>query len=82
MLVDEGGEVSLSGAVRPVAYAAARLKEAAKLGFTAAFAPESGRDEPADPALRLTPIAALADLVAHIAARGEPRERRDHRIAK
>ena len=36
------GEVSLSGAVRPVAQAAARLKEAAKLGFTRAFAPEAG----------------------------------------
>jgi DNA repair protein RadA/Sms len=70
------GEVSLSGAVRPVAYAAARLKEAAKLGFTAAFVPESGRDEPADPALRITPIPALADLVATIAARRDPQERR------
>ncbi len=33
------GEVGLSGAVRPVAHAAARLKEAAKLGFTRAVAP-------------------------------------------
>ena len=32
------GEVSLSGAIRPVAQAPARLKEAAKLGFTRAFA--------------------------------------------
>jgi DNA repair protein RadA/Sms len=66
------GEVSLSGAVRPVAYAAARLKEAAKLGFRAAFVPEAGRDEPADPTLRVTPVSALADLVAGIAARGTP----------
>src|SRR5215216_5966421 len=35
------GEVSLSGAVRPVAQTAARLKEAAKLGFTRAFAPDA-----------------------------------------
>src|SRR3954468_6344763 len=35
------GEVSLSGAIRPVAQAAARMKEAAKLGFTRAFAPEA-----------------------------------------
>ncbi|MBX6426925.1 MAG: DNA repair protein RadA [Variibacter sp.] len=76
------GEVSLSGAVRPVAAAAARLKEAAKLGFTAAFAPESGRDEPPDPALRVTPVAALADLVAAIAARAAPNARRDLRIAR
>ncbi len=33
------GEVGLSGAVRPVAHAGARLREAAKLGFTAAVAP-------------------------------------------
>ena len=35
------GEVGLSGAVRPVAHAPARLKEAAKLGFEAAVAPRS-----------------------------------------
>jgi DNA repair protein RadA/Sms len=33
------GEIGLSGAVRPVAQAEARLKEAGKLGFSAAFAP-------------------------------------------
>ncbi len=33
------GEISLSGALRPVAQAEARLREAAKLGFTAAYAP-------------------------------------------
>src|SRR5712691_5260789 len=33
------GEISLSGAVRPVAQTAARLKEAAKLGFARALAP-------------------------------------------
>ena len=38
------GEVSLSGAVRPVAQAAARLKEAAKLGFTRAVVPEAARE--------------------------------------
>ena len=39
------GEVSLSGAIRPVAQAAARLKEAAKLGFTRAVVPEAARAE-------------------------------------
>ena len=34
------GEVGLSGAVRPVAHAQARLKEAAKLGFSGAVAPK------------------------------------------
>src|SRR5712691_9055134 len=33
------GEIGLSGRVRPVAHAEARLKEAAKLGFTAAWVP-------------------------------------------
>ena len=34
------GELSLSGALRPVAQAENRLKEAQKLGFEAAIAPE------------------------------------------
>jgi DNA repair protein RadA/Sms len=33
------GEISLSGALRPTAQAEARLREAAKLGFTAAYLP-------------------------------------------
>jgi len=40
------GEISLSGAVRPVAQSSARLKEAAKLGFGRAVLPESARGEP------------------------------------
>ena len=35
------GEIGLSGEVRPVAQSAARLKEAAKLGFSQAIAPRS-----------------------------------------
>jgi DNA repair protein RadA/Sms len=35
------GEIGLSGEVRPVAQAAARLKESAKLGFTHAIVPRS-----------------------------------------
>jgi DNA repair protein RadA/Sms len=63
------GEVSLSGAVRPVAQAGSRLKEAAKLGFTGAVVPESAR-ETGDPGLRTTEIGNLATLVADIAAQG------------
>src|SRR6202171_4827633 len=37
------GEVSLSRAIRPVAQSAARLKEAAKLGFARAVVPKSAR---------------------------------------
>jgi DNA repair protein RadA/Sms len=39
------GEVSLTGAVRAVPQAAARLKEAGKLGFARAVIPESSRTE-------------------------------------
>ncbi|MEK6205907.1 MAG: DNA repair protein RadA, partial [Amylibacter sp.] len=33
------GEISLSGALRPISQADNRLKEAKKLGFSAAYAP-------------------------------------------
>jgi len=64
------GEVSLSGAIRPVAQAASRMKEAAKLGFTGAIVPEAGRAEPGDPGLKAHEIGSLATLVAEIAANG------------
>jgi len=64
------GEVSLSGAIRPVAQAAARLKEAAKLGFTCAVVPEAARSEAGEPALKISDVANLTNLVADIAARG------------
>jgi len=67
------GEVSLSGAVRPVAQAAARLKEAAKLGFARAVVPESARAEAGDPGLKISDIGSLTSLVADIAALGKPR---------
>ena len=60
------GEVSLSGAVRPVAQSAVRLKEADKLGFTSAFGPKAGKAE--------TPknmqVKQIDDLAALIAALG------------
>ena len=65
------GEVSLSGAVRPVAQAAARLKEAAKLGFNHAVVPEAAHAESAEPGIKVTDVASLANLVADIAARGK-----------
>jgi DNA repair protein RadA/Sms len=68
------GEVSLSGAVRPVAQGPARLKEAAKLGFGRAIVPDATRMETGDPALKVSDVASLADLVADIAARGEARK--------
>ncbi len=64
------GEVSLSGAVRPVAQAPARLKEAAKLGFTRAVAPEGLRGETGELGLAVGDVTSLASLVADIAAKG------------
>ncbi|HEY4980948.1 MAG TPA: DNA repair protein RadA [Pseudolabrys sp.] len=64
------GEVSLSGAIRPVAQAAARLKEAAKLGFTRAVVPEAARSEAGEGGLKVTMMSNLTNLVADIAARG------------
>jgi len=66
------GEVSLSGAVRPVAQAPARLKEAAKLGFAHAFVPEAAHAEAGD-VMKLSDVASLAALVADIVARGKCR---------
>ena len=65
------GEVSLSGAIRPVGLAAARLKEAAKLGFSRAVIPDSAK-ESGDPGLRTSTVGNLSHLVADIAALGKP----------
>ena len=65
------GEVSLSGAVRPVAQTAARLKEAQKLGFGRATVPEAARAE-APQGFALSTIGMLANLVADIARDGAP----------
>ncbi|MBV9348238.1 MAG: DNA repair protein RadA [Pseudolabrys sp.] len=67
------GEVSLSGAIRPVAQSAARLKEASKLGFLRAVVPDSARD--GGEGMKLTEIGSLTTLVADIAARGAQEKR-------
>jgi DNA repair protein RadA/Sms len=59
------GEVSLSGAVRPVGHSSARLREAQKLGFSRAVMPAARDGEAAAGAIS---VAQLADLVANIAA--------------
>ena len=58
------GEIGLSGAVRPVVHGAARLKEAAKLGFEAAVGPDPGDDAQALPLERVSHIAALVAAIA------------------
>jgi DNA repair protein RadA/Sms len=72
------GEISLSGAIRPVAQTAARLKEAQKLGFARAVLPEAARAEAiAEPGLSLQSVGSLASLVADIAGqKSEVRGRR------
>jgi DNA repair protein RadA/Sms len=71
------GEISLSGAVRPVAQAAARLKEAKKLGFARAVIPDAARAEGTGEAvLSLQSVGSLASLVADIAAQGKTQDRR------
>ena len=68
------GEISLSGAVRPVAQTTARLKEAAKLGFGRAILPEPPRGDPGgDAGLILNSVGGLSTLVAEIASKGSGR---------
>jgi DNA repair protein RadA/Sms len=60
--------------VRPVAQTPARLKEAAKLGFSRAVLPESARGEVGgDAGLSLNAVNSLTTLVAEIAARASRR---------
>ncbi|MBS0639673.1 MAG: DNA repair protein RadA [Proteobacteria bacterium] len=69
------GEVGLSGEIRQVAQAEARLKEAAKLGFDAATLPRrlahGNRRLLAPENLRLEEIGHIADLVARFAPESE-----------
>jgi len=69
------GEVSLSGVVRPVAQASARLKEAQKLGFSSAVIPDSAKGDAKDSGMSINAISALQALVADIAARGSEQNR-------
>jgi DNA repair protein RadA/Sms len=67
------GEMGLSGAIRPVAQAQARLKEAAKLGFSQAVAPPPRAEKGERPPLATASVGHIADLVAGIAA--SPRQK-------
>jgi DNA repair protein RadA/Sms len=61
------GEISLSGAIRPVAHTAQRLKEAEKLGFSKAVFPAASADVPKGLPGQWSEIDSLPDLVARIA---------------
>jgi DNA repair protein RadA/Sms len=69
------GEVSLSGSIRPVAHAGARMKEAAKLGFARAVTPTISADTPTDTVIAISSVSALSILVADIAAAGQSQRR-------
>jgi DNA repair protein RadA/Sms len=75
------GEVSLSGAIRPVSHAAMRLKEAEKLGFTAALAPAFGEASEIASGLRITPLKHLTDLATQFISDGEASERERRVVA-
>ena len=59
------GEISLSGAIRPVAQAGARLREARKLGFDTVFAPPrgEGKDDKGDDPVAIETYEELRGLV-------------------
>ncbi|MEP5265094.1 MAG: magnesium chelatase domain-containing protein, partial [Nitratireductor sp.] len=61
------GEISLSGAVRPVSQMDARLKEAEKLGFTRAILPAGAGKGRSGAGLKFTEISDLAGLIACLA---------------
>jgi DNA repair protein RadA/Sms len=68
------GEIALSGAVRPVGQSEQRLKEAAKLGLTAAVIAGNGGEPAAPRHLKLKRVETVSDLVAWVA--GLPRPER------
>ena len=61
------GEISLSGAVRPVSHTGLRLKEAEKLGFQSAVLASGSAELPKTLAGTLNTIENLMDLVVRIA---------------
>jgi DNA repair protein RadA/Sms len=75
------GEASLSGAIRPVSHAAMRLREAHKLGFTAASAPAVGDTLDAGPGMTVTPLKHLSDLASRFTEEAPVRRERKQGIA-
>ena len=67
------GEIGLSGDVRPVSQAQARLKEAEKLGFERAFAPLEGG---AAGGIRVETVKRLDEIVARLAPERPSRPKR------
>ncbi len=63
------GEISLSGALRPVGQTGNRLKEAKKLGFTQALAPDNSKDG-GDNGLRVRKMPDLVTVVGEMFGAG------------
>ncbi len=68
------GEISLSGAIRPVAQSGARLREARKLGFDTVFAPPrgEGKDKTDADAVRIEEFDELRNLVERFDTDADP----------
>ncbi|MEJ8475326.1 DNA repair protein RadA [Roseibium algae] len=63
------GEVSLSGAIRPVAQAQSRLKESQKLGFDKAFCPQGNLKDKMQSDFAATGLEDLGDFIAKISVK-------------
>jgi DNA repair protein RadA/Sms len=74
------GELSLSGAIRPVSHAGSRLKEAVKLGFESAVAPNTlGKSDGSDGILpNIRRVSRIAELTAEIAEASLPQRHINH----
>ncbi len=67
------GEISLSGAIRPTAHMATRLKEAQKLGFKRAVVPAAGEIETKSLGIEIRRISHLRELAERMGAcQGRP----------
>jgi DNA repair protein RadA/Sms len=80
------GEIALSGDVRPVGHTAARLKEAAKLGFGTAWmplrrSPGAGRSSAVETGLKTAAIGHLSELVTRLSSPHVPYRRSLREIA-
>ncbi|HVJ55748.1 MAG TPA: DNA repair protein RadA [Aliidongia sp.] len=70
------GEIGLSGEIRPVSQADARLKEAGKLGFERALAPtRRGRAKQSPASIRINEVGHLQELVEMFIPSSGPRAR-------
>ncbi|GLK76890.1 DNA repair protein RadA [Methylopila jiangsuensis] len=65
------GEISLTGAVRPVSHPGPRLREAARLGFRRAVLPPPAAEAAQEAGVRPVAAPTLDALVARLAARAE-----------